>query len=268
MAAGGRAQSCYNPHMRILLTNDDGILAPGIEALYSAVADLGQVDVVAPADPQSAIGHAITVLTPLTVRSVRVNDTFDGWSVSGRPADCVKLALVELLDEPPDLVLSGINAGANTGVNVLYSGTVAAAREGALFGIPSIAFSLERSEQLDFAAAGRVARQIVERCLSAGLAPGRCLTVNIPALDQGMPIGVRCCRQAPINWEEHYDALTDEQGHRVFRLDGREPEHHGADDCDIHAVRERYVSITPLRADMTDDEELTQITTWDWPRGF
>ena len=136
----------YNPSVRILITNDDGILAPGVEALYRAVADLGHVDVVAPETPQSASGHAISVRTPMAVRRVHVSGVFHGWSVDGRPADCVKLAVGELLEHRPDFVLSGINAGVNTGINVLYSGTVAGAIEGAFFGIPSIAFSLELSD--------------------------------------------------------------------------------------------------------------------------
>src|SRR5215475_1178467 len=125
--------------MLILVTNDDGILAPGIEALHAAIADLGEVHVVAPETSQSAIGHAISVLTPMSVRRVHVSNAFHGWSVDGRPADCVKLAILELLPRRPDFVLSGINAGVNTGINVLYSGTVAGAAEGAFFNVPSMA---------------------------------------------------------------------------------------------------------------------------------
>ena len=125
--------------MRILLTNDDGILAPGIEALYRALADLGDVEVVAPETTQSAVAHAITVLAPMAAHRLNVKNVFEGWSVDGRPADCVKLAMLELLDRPPDFVVSGINAGVNTGINVLYSGTVAGAAEGAFFGVPSAA---------------------------------------------------------------------------------------------------------------------------------
>ena len=161
--------------MHLLLTNDDGILAPGLEALYRAVTDLGHVDVVAPDDSQSGVGHAISVLKPLLVRRLHVNNLFHGWSVAGRPADCVKLAMNDLLAERPDLVLSGINAGANTGINVLYSGTIAGAVEAALFGVPAIAFSLELSDELDFAMAGRVARRILDAILAAQPVPGTCL---------------------------------------------------------------------------------------------
>ncbi len=141
--------------MRILLTNDDGILAPGIEALYRALADLGEIEVVAPETSQSAIGHAISVLTPMAAHRVSVKNVFEGWSVDGRPADCVKLAVLELLECRPDFVISGINAGVNTGINILYSGTVAGAAEGAFFGVPSMAVSLELSDNLDFERAAR-----------------------------------------------------------------------------------------------------------------
>lgn len=254
--------------MRILVTNDDGILAPGIEALVQAVNNLGAVDVVAPDDSQSGVGHAISVLKPLVVRRVHVNNVFHGWSVAGRPADCVKLAMIELLDERPDLILSGINAGANTGVNVLYSGTVAAAMEGALFGVTSVAFSLELSDELDFRRAGRVARAVLDHILAAEPPPGICLSINIPALNGGWPRGVRCCAQAPVNWEEHYKKQDDGVGQTVYWLDGRLPGHAGCPDSDLAAVREGYVAVTPLKPDRTDRAQLQALATWAWPTRF
>jgi 5'-nucleotidase len=254
--------------MRILITNDDGILAPGLEALYQAVADMGQVDVVAPQDAQSGIGHAISVLIPLAVRRVHIRQTFYGWSVAGRPADCVKLAMVELLRQRPDYVLSGINAGANAGVNVLYSGTIAGAVEGALFGVPSIAFSLELSDELDFGKAGRVARLVFEHVVAAQPPPGTCLSVNIPALDQGWPRGVRCCPQAPINWEEHYEKKIESDAHAIYWLNGTLPDHQQCPGSDLAAIRNGYVAITPLRADRTDREQLARVGRWSWPTSF
>lgn len=251
--------------MRILITNDDGILAPGLQALYEAVADLGHVDVVAPDDSQSAVGHAISVLKPLLVRRVHVNNVFHGWSVAGRPADCVKLAMIELLEVRPDLVLSGINAGANAGVNVLYSGTIAGAVEGALFGVPALAFSLELSDELDFRRAGQVARRVLDAFVAAQPAAGTCLSVNIPALDRGEPRGIRCCPQAPINWEEHYRKQIDGDGSAIYWLDGRLPDHDACPDSDLAAIREGYVAITPLRPDMTDHDRLPAIAEWTWP---
>lgn len=254
--------------MRILITNDDGILAPGIEALYRAVADMGHVDVVAPDDSQSAIGHAISVMTPMAVRRVHVNNTFHGWSVAGRPADCVKLAIIELLEERPDFVLSGINAGANTGVNVLYSGTVAGAMEGALFDIPSMAISLELSDELDFHTAGRIARLVFERFAASNPQPRTCLSVNIPALDRGWPRGVRCCPHVPLGWDEHYQKTTDEHGRSIYWLDGRAPDHEAHPDSDMAAVRDGYVAVTPLQADLTDRVTLGEVRRWPWPQSF
>jgi 5'-nucleotidase len=253
--------------MRILITNDDGILAPGIEALYRAVADLGDVEVVAPETAQSAVGHAISVRTPMSVHRVHVNGVFHGWSVDGRPADCVKLAMVELLEQKPDFVLSGINAGVNTGVNVLYSGTVAGAVEAAFFGVPAMAVSLELSEELDFRSAGRITRAIFQRYAAAGPPAAMCLNVNIPALDQGWPRGVRCCAQGTVAMEERYRRQADEQGRATFWLDGKFPEQ-DVPDSDLASINERYVAITPLRFDMTDHRALTAISSWEWPQSF
>jgi 5'-nucleotidase len=251
--------------MRILITNDDGIFAPGIEALVRAVADLGEIHVVAPEDSQSAVGHAISVQKPMLVRRVHVNNCFHGWSVAGRPADCVKLAMIELLPERPDLVLSGINAGANAGVNVLYSGTIAGAVEGALFGVTAIAFSLQLSDEMDFHRAGRVARTLVEHTLAAKPTPGTCLSINIPALDRGEPRGVRCCAQAPVSWEEHYVKQPDGEGGMIYWLNGRLPQHAGHPDSDLDALHEGYVAVTPLRGNMTFTEQLDTISRWRWP---
>lgn len=253
--------------MRILITNDDGILAPGIAALYDAVHDCGTVDVVAPTDSQSATSHAISVLKPMEVQRVHVDERFHGWSVGGRPADCVKLALLELLDERPDFVLSGINAGANTGINVLYSGTVAAAVEGALAGISSIAFSLEVSAELDFRMAGRVARQVFDACVARGLPPGTCLNVNIPATGDHPPHGLRCCHQAPVNWEEHYRKQVAED-RTIYWLDGRMPEHNAPPDSDVGAIRDGYVSVTPLHANLTAWDVLRALDAPAWPQTF
>lgn len=254
--------------MRILLTNDDGILAPGLAALYRAVADLGEIDVVAPDDSQSATGHAISVLKPMVVRRLHVDQTFHGWSVAGRPADCVKLAMLELLDRRPDLVLSGINAGANVGINVLYSGTIAAAREGALFDVPAIAVSLELSEELDFGRAGRVARAVIDAILAAGPAPGSCLSVNIPGSHRGEPRGIRCCAQASVSWEEHYYQQTDPSGQTVYWLDGRLPDEDAHPDSDMAALRDGYVTVTPLRPNLTDEGQLERVRQWRWPASF
>ena len=254
--------------MKILITNDDGILAPGIEALYRAVADLGEVEVVAPETTQSGVGHAISVLTPMPARRVHVKQVFHGWSVDGRPADCVKLALLELLEWRPDFLISGINAGINTGVYVLYSGTVAGAAEGALYGIPSMAVSLELSDNLDFERAGQVARRVFQQYVACKPPGGTCLNVNIPALDAGWPKGVRVCPQSIVPAEDRYEKKMDPQGHAVYWLDGALPAQTMHPNSDIEAVLDRYVSITPLSFDVTDRAMLPTVEKWGWPQSF
>jgi 5'-nucleotidase len=252
--------------MRILISNDDGILAPGIAALHSAVADMGEVSVVAPHGPQSASAHAITLRTPMAVGHVELAE-FSGISVDGRPADCVRLAIRELLDHRPDIVLSGINDNANVGVNLFYSGTVAAAAEAAMIGIPSVAFSAARGNQpLDFARAAVLCRKVLDHLLTAGLAPGDLINVNIPDLSiPGRPIGLSVVHQSD---GEIHDSYTREVG-----LDGREtwrlgdnytygPDHH--EDSDVGCLREGNITITPLRIDMTRDDRLGELAELDW----
>lgn len=254
--------------MRILLTNDDGVLAPGIEALYAALADFGEVEVVAPETAQSAVGHAITVMSPMSAHRVHVKNVFEGWSIDGRPADCVKLAMLELLEEPPDFVVSGINAGVNTGINVLYSGTVAGAAEGAFFGVPAMAVSLELSEHLDFRRAGKVARAVFERYVASQPPAGMCLNVNIPSLDSGWPRGVRVCPQGVVPMQDKYHKQFDPRGRPIYWLDGAMPIASEHPDTDLEAITERYVAITPLKFDVTDREMLPKVAQWDWPARF
>src|SRR4051812_19758817 len=195
--------------MNILLTNDDGIYAPGLRAMRHELLKLGSVVVVAPATEQSAAGHSVTLLNPLLVSEVFEDDgkTFVGWAVEGRPADCVKLALLELLPDPPDVVISGLNAGSNAGINVLYSGTVAAAIEGAFFHRTSIAVSLEyaKPKPPDFARAAGHARRVVEQILAHKPAAGSLFNVNIPDLMKGPVAGVRVVRQNVAPYVEKYD---------------------------------------------------------------
>src|SRR5438477_9748261 len=194
--------------MRILLTNDDGIYAPGLRALRKELLKLGDVTVVAPATEQSAAGHSVTLLNPLLVSEVfdDVNGTkqFLGWAVEGRPADCVKLALLELLPESPDLAVSGLNAGANAGINVLYSGTVAAAIEGAFFRQVSVAWSQEYTKATppDFASVAALARHVIEQILAHRPLPGSLFNVNLPSPERGPVRGVRAVPQNVASYSE------------------------------------------------------------------
>lgn len=256
--------------MRILLSNDDGILAPGLAALYAAVADMGEVSVVAPDSPQSAAGHAITLHHPLSVRPVRVDAPveFSGVSVDGRPADCVRLAVRKLLPQPPDLVLSGINAGSNVGVNVFYSGTVAAAAEAAMCGIPAVAFSAKLGDEVDFARVAGYCRKVLERIIADGPAKGDLTNVNIPDLSAGPPRGVRVVPQSTAGLDDEYHRHLDEAGRESYRLAadyGFLPSHGISD---VVCLAERFITVTPLKVDMTDHSRLDRMASSDWPDAF
>lgn len=253
--------------MRFLLCNDDGIFAPGLRAMRRELLKLGEVVVVAPATEQSAVGHSITLLTPLLVQEVFDEDQkWLGWAVEGRPADCVKLALTELLDRPPDVLISGINAGSNAGINVLYSGTVAAAIEGAFYRIPSVAFSLEyqRPVKLDFGTAAVLARRVLQRILEHRLEPGLLVNVNIPSLDAGPPRGVRVLPQATRPYKESFDRRRDPRGRTYFWIttDIKCPDHAG--ETDVQGLAENYITVTPLKFDLTDEQHLGPMRQWNW----
>ncbi len=253
--------------MRILLTNDDGIYAPGIRAMRTELQALGEVTIVAPATEQSAVGHSITLLTPLVIQ-----EAFDeqdrplGWAVEGKPADCVKLALMELLPERPDLIVSGINAGANAGINVIYSGTVAAAIEGALYSITSIAISLEYAQplHLDFPRAAKLGRRMVEMILAQRPDPGTLFNVNIPSLEKDEPKGVKVAAQGLLPYLEKYDRRSDPRGRVYFwnTPDFYRPPH--AADTDMSGLAEGYITVTPLKFDLTHAPLLERMRDWEW----
>jgi 5'-nucleotidase len=253
--------------MRILLTNDDGVYAPGLRALRKELQKLGEVVVVAPATEQSAVGHSITLLTPLLVQEVLDDqDKFMGWAVEGRPADCVKLALLQLLPEPPDLVVSGLNAGSNAGINVLYSGTVAAAIEGAFFQQTSIALSLEytKVKPLDFSRAAGIARQLVERILANKPEPGALFNVNIPSLEKGPIRGVRVVPQNVAPYSETYDRRVDPRGRTYFWIGPGYDCPNPHPDSDVSALAEGYITVTPLQFNLTHESMLRRVGAWDW----
>ena len=251
--------------MRILVTNDDGILAPGLAALAEGLRALGEVFVVAPESGQSGAAHAITFMRPLICENISVGGKPFGWSVDGSPADCVKLGVRELCPARPDLVVSGINAGSNLGVDVIYSGTVAAAVEAAFIGIPSIAISLEAGGGFDFEAAAGHARAIVQRATELGISPGMVLNVNVPRLDRGAPKGIRVVPQSTAPWTDSYDRRTDPRGRAYFWLGdagGRAAE--DGPDTDLMALRAGFITITPLQYDLTQYAQLRHLCeTWE-----
>ena len=248
--------------MRILVTNDDGIMAPGLLALRRALADLGEAIVVAPTMPQSAVGHSITLTDPIRVHRVDLGDGVVGQGVEGSPADCVKLAVLELLGEPVDLVASGVNLGANVGINVLYSGTVAAAVEGAFFGVPSVAVSIEDTDAPDYDGAARIARRLIDQWFGRNGREAMLLNVNVPDLSAGPPKGVRVVGQSLKGWREGWERRSDPRGRTYYwMVGGPEREDHGTD-SDTAALAERYVTVTPLRFDLTDHARLGDVAAW------
>jgi 5'-nucleotidase len=250
--------------MRILLTNDDGILAPGLLAMYRELVRLGDVTIVAPTTPQSAIGHAISVAQPLFCQEIDVAEGVRGQSVDGRPADCVKLAVRELLkSNPPDLVVSGINNGENVGINLLYSGTVAAAIEGAFYGLPAIAVSLAFGTRMDFHAAARLARSLIQQILAAAPRDRFLLNLNIPDLAAGPPKGVRVCRMSLSPAQEGLLRREDPRGRPYFWITGGfVPTGRLDPEVDQFALLDGYVTLTPLQFNLTDSARLPDLAAW------
>ncbi|HTW93293.1 MAG TPA: 5'/3'-nucleotidase SurE [Tepidisphaeraceae bacterium] len=239
--------------MLILLTNDDGIYAPGLAAMYKQLCTLGQVEVVAPEKVQSATSHGITLSYPLLTQKVTATE-FTGTAVDGRPADCVKLAVSRLLPHPPDLVVSGINSGANTGINVIYSGTVAAAIEAAFLGLPAVAVSLYLRQNIptDYQRAAQWAMETIRRLLDAGLGKGEVATVNLPALAPGQsPAGTRVVRQCTRSTMDTYEQRQDPRGRDYYWNSTRFNLGQTDVDTDVAALREGYITVTPLEFDLT-----------------
>ena len=252
--------------MRILLSNDDGILAPGLAAMRRELMALGDVSVVAPESPQSAVAHAITVRGPVAAQEVHVQDTFFGYSVDGRPADCVKLAITELLAEPPDLVVSGINDGANVSINVLYSGTVAAAAEGALLGFPAISVSLEMGIERDFDRAARLTLPIISRLIQVGLAPGELINLNIPDLTARPPRGIRVVPMATRMTQDRFVRHAGPDGRDYYWLTASDFKHgEQGSDSDLDALNEGFITITPLHFDLTRYTQMDRLKRLERP---
>lgn len=244
----------------ILVTNDDGVTAPGLKALVDAVKGLGRIIVVAPDKPQSGMGHAITIGLPLRLEKVDQFGDIEAYQCSGTPVDCVKLAKDKLLDEMPDLCVSGINHGANSSINVLYSGTMSAAVEAAIEGIPAIGFSLcDYDFHADFSAAAKYAKLVAENVLDKGLPADTLLNVNIPKLPLEQLKGLKICRQANAKWAEDYDRRVDPRGKQYFWLTGDFNIFDKGEDTDEWALAHGYVSVVPTQFDMTAHHAITQL---------
>lgn len=241
----------------LLVTNDDGIHARGIRALIEAVKDIGQVVVVAPDAPQSSTGHAVTMTHPLRLKKIHRNNGMEEYACNGKPVDCVKMAEQLVLGSKPDLIVSGINHGANCSVNALYSGTMAAAREGTIMGIPSIGFSLfSMKEDVEFPGYYPYVQTICNEVLRKGLPDGVSLNVNIPMLPASDIKGIKICRQAKARWIEEFDRRNDPNGGAYYWLTGRFQLQDDGTDTDVWALKQGYISVVPTLIDMTAHDHL------------
>lgn len=238
----------------ILITNDDGITAPGIRNLIEAVRDLGHVVVVAPDKPQSGMGHAITIGVPLRLN--RIEDIFEGvetWQTSGTPVDCVKLAVDKVLHRKPDICLSGINHGANHSINVIYSGTMSAAMEASIESIPSVGFSLlDYRFEADFGPAKHYAHKIVKSLLDTKMDKHLLLNVNIPSVPLEEMKGIKICKQAYAKYDEDFYERIDPHGKKYYWLTGEFKNFDKGDDTDVWALQNNYISVVPVQFDLTN----------------
>ena len=252
--------------MQILLTNDDGIYAPGLAALEQQLRQLGDVCVVAPATEQSGVGHSITFLSPLISKEVFDGDRRRGWAVEGSPADCVKIGIFEFCPIKPDLVVSGINGGLNAGINVLYSGTVAAAIEGAFFGITSVAVSLESDDHARFDKAAVKARKIIERILQLKGKEPQLYNLNFPTVAMHEPSELRVVPMSVARYGEHFIRRKDPKGRTYHWATGEPPPAVGQQEDDLTALGKGYTTLTPLDYDMTDKTVMCDMRDWDFDK--
>ncbi len=250
--------------MRILLTNDDGIGAPGIQALWQALAKIAEVFVVAPDSERSATSQAITVHHPIRVDEHCIeHPQICGWRVSGTPTDCVKLAVEALLSEKPDIVVSGINQGANLGTDVLYSGTVSAAIEGALYGIPSIAVSLDSWQFRDFGPAAEFAGKLVQIVENKTIPPNTLLNVNVPALPAEEIKGVAITKLGVRQYENTFERRQDPRGRAYYWMGGNILDGDNDPDSDVVNVKLGKISVTPVHFDLTNYAIMDLLKSWN-----
>ena len=247
----------------ILITNDDGYNAKGLLSLVESVAEIGEVVIVAPDRPQSGMGHAITVNEPIRCYETELFEEIKAYCCTGTPVDCIKMGLYILNNRVPDLILSGINHGSNVSTNVLYSGTMAAAVEGALEGIPSIGFSLTTySSNANFNASKKIVKAITKQVLNNSLKKGVCLNVNIPDVKFELIKGIKVCRQARAFWDDTFDKRSDPLGKDYYWLTGSFSSKDQSLDADIHYLKENYVTVVPTQFDMTCYDSLEELKKW------
>lgn len=250
------------------MTNDDGIYSTGIETLANALKLISEVVVVAPSEEQSAVGHGITMKYPLRVTDYYKNGNFFGYAVEGTPADCVKMGIRNIMGESPDLVISGINHGSNTAINIIYSGTVSAAREAAIMDVPAIAISLTSHEAKDFRFAGKVATLVAQKVVEHGLPRGTLLNVNVPNYPESEIAGILVTEQSKSKWDDIYEKRTDPFGKDYYWLTGKLVEIENEQKSDQLAIRNKFVSVTPIHFDLTDYDTLEKMKSWEIEKLF
>ncbi|WP_179351429.1 5'/3'-nucleotidase SurE [Winogradskyella vidalii] len=247
----------------ILVTNDDGITAPGLRALISVMNNIGDVVVVAPDSPQSAMGHAITINSTLYLEKIIIDGKQPEYSCSGTPVDCVKLAVNEILGKRPDICVSGINHGSNSSINVIYSGTMSAALEAGIESIPAIGFSLlDYNWNANFEHCKTYVETITRQVLENGLPEGVVLNVNLPNLEKGAIKGIKVCRQARANWKEKFDKRTNPSGRDYYWLSGKFVNMDKGEDTDEWALEHGYVSVVPVHFDLTAHHTIQKLNSW------
>ncbi len=248
--------------MKLLVSNDDGIDSQGINALVKSLKEIGEVIVVAPLKEQSAVGHAITMQVPLRVIKHFKNGKFFGYAVDGTPADCVKMGIKNIMKTPPDIVISGINHGSNTAINIIYSGTVSAAREAAIMDIPSIAISVTSHAATDFKFAGKIAKMLALEVAGKDMPIGTLLNVNVPDIPEDQIAGIQLTRQGKSKWDDMYEQRKDPYGREYYWLTGILKEVDTEMETDQAAIKKNYVSVTPIHFDLTDYKTFDMMKNW------
>lgn len=254
--------------MKILISNDDGISSKGIQYLTKYMREIGDVTVVAPISEQSAIGHAITMKIPLRIHEYFRDGEKFGYAIDGTPADCIKIGITKILKEKPDLVISGINNGSNTAINIIYSGTVSAAREAAIMDVPAISISVTNHSAVNYDYAGKVAQMLAKKVYENGLPQDTVLNVNVPDLPEDKIKGIVITRQGKSKWDDTYEERVDPYGKNYFWLTGNLMEVDNSLDIDQYAIKNNYVSITPIHFDLTDYKTLDIIKSWNIEKHF
>ncbi len=250
------------------MCNDDGIDADGLYVLTAVLKEIGEVIVVAPRKEQSAVGHGITMSIPLRVTKYNKNGEFFGYAVDGTPADCVKIGIRNIMKEKPDLVISGINHGSNTAINIIYSGTVSAAREAAIMDVPSIAISVTNHAATDFNFAAKVAKLVACKLYGHELPLGTLLNINVPDVPEDQIAGILLTKQGKSKWDDIYEQRVDPYGRDYFWLTGSLMEVDTEIETDQAAIRQNYVSVTPIHFDLTDYETFQSMKEWNIERLF